>query len=163
MLKGLKNFMGIGEEEYYEEDIYEEEIEEAKRTLESSTESKNSFTAPRNDVKTNREIKKNPDGTRTLTGTTGLKMIIIEPVSTDECEKLADNLKAKKSIIINLSKAEGKVAHKIYNFLLGVIYALDGSVSKIDSNIFAFVPKHVDISDKRMTEEIKSRQKSLWG
>ncbi len=74
-----------------------------------------------------------------------LKLIVIEPREFDESPKLVDSLKAKKPIIINLEKLDTDIARKIFDFLSGATYALDGNVQKVANNIFIFAPENVDI------------------
>ena len=51
-----------------------------------------------------------------------------------------------RPIIINLEKIETETAKKIFDFLSGATYALNGSVQKIANNIFIFAPESVDIA-----------------
>lgn len=74
------------------------------------------------------------------------KMVVIEPRAFDECPKLVDSLKSKKPVIINLEKIESDTARKIFDFLSGATYALDGNVQKVANNIFVFVPENVDVA-----------------
>lgn len=74
------------------------------------------------------------------------KMVVIEPKSFDECPKLVDNLKSKKPVIINLEKIESDNARKIFDFLSGATYALNGNVQKVANNIFIFAPENVDVT-----------------
>ena len=89
-----------------------------------------------------------------VTNTGAFKLVLIEPKSFEECPKLVDSLKAHKPIIINLEHLSTDVARKIFDFLSGATYALDGNVQKIASNIFVFAPENVDIAGgKRMTDQ----------
>lgn len=74
------------------------------------------------------------------------KLVVIEPRSFDECPKLVDNLKSKKPIIINLERIDSEIARKIFDFLSGATYALDGNVQRVANNIFIFAPENVDVS-----------------
>ena len=78
--------------------------------------------------------------------TTRFKLVVIEPQSFNECPKLVDSLKARKPVIINLEKIETNQAKKIFDFLLGATYALNGNVQKIATNIYVFLPENVDVS-----------------
>jgi len=75
-----------------------------------------------------------------------MKLILLEPKSFDECPKIVDNLKNKKPIILNLEKLDSDLARKIFDFISGAVYALDGNVQKVANNIFLFAPENVDIS-----------------
>jgi cell division inhibitor SepF len=78
--------------------------------------------------------------------TSRFHMIITEPSCFDACPELVDNLKARKPIIINLEKVETDVARKIFDFLSGATYALNGNMQKIANNIFVFVPENVNVT-----------------
>ncbi|MDR0357764.1 MAG: cell division protein SepF, partial [Clostridiales Family XIII bacterium] len=78
--------------------------------------------------------------------TSQFKIVVIEPKSFDECPKLVDSLKSRKPVIINLEKMETDTARKIFDFLSGATYALNGNVQKIANNIFVFLPENVDVS-----------------
>ncbi len=81
-----------------------------------------------------------------VAGTNTFKLVVIEPKSFDECPKLVDSLKGRRPVIINLEKIETDTAKKIFDFLSGATYALNGNVQKIANNIFIFAPESVDIA-----------------
>jgi len=74
------------------------------------------------------------------------KIVVVEPRSFDECPKLVDSLKARKPVIINLESIENDTARKVFDFLSGGTYALNGNVQKIAQNIFVFLPENVDVA-----------------
>ena len=92
-----------------------------------------------------------------MTGTNSLKLILIEPNSFDECPKLVDSLKSRKPIIINLEKLETETARKIFDFLSGATYALDGNVQKIANNIFIFTPDNVSVAAQQAVKGAELR------
>ena len=100
-----------------------------------------------------------------VTGTNSLKLILIEPNSFDECPKLVDSLKARKPIIINLEKLETETARKIFDFLSGATYALDGNVQKIANNIFIFTPENVSVAAQQQAQglSMETEDKGRWG
>ena len=73
------------------------------------------------------------------------KLVVTEPKSFDECPKLVDSLKSRKPIIVNLEKLDADTARKIFDFLGGATYALNGNVQKVANNIFVFAPENVSI------------------
>ena len=81
-----------------------------------------------------------------VAGTNAFKLVVIEPKSFDECPKLVDSLKGRRPVIINLEKIETETAKKIFDFLSGATYALNGNVQKVANNIFIFAPESVDIT-----------------
>ena len=81
-----------------------------------------------------------------VAGTCTFTLVVIEPKSFDECPKLVDSLKGRRPVVINLEKIETETAKKIFDFLSGATYALNGNVQKVANNIFIFAPEKVDIT-----------------
>ena len=133
----------IGIEEIEEEDFEEESVVEKKPEVRQ-----NSFVqpAPAKEVKDNRVVNMQNNTSSVNRITSQFKMVVIEPKNFDESPRLVDNLKAKKPVIINLEKLESDTARKIFDFLSGATYALNGNVQKIANNIFVFVPENVDVT-----------------
>lgn len=77
--------------------------------------------------------------------TNAFKLVVIEPQGFDECSRLVDNLRSRKPVIVNLEKLDSDTARKIFDFLGGATYALNGNVQKVANNIFVFAPENVAI------------------
>lgn len=92
------------------------------------------------------------------------KMVVIEPKSLDECRKLVDNLRAFKPVIVNLEHVETDLARKMFDFLGGATYALNGNVQRVTQNIFIFAPNNVNIKAQldRATEAGKAESSGPW-
>ena len=143
----LKTLIGIEE---IEEDDQLDEAPAASTSLERKPiDPRGSYLSSRNDSKDakDKENRVLPMQNKSITpNTSQFKMVVIEPKGFDECPKLVDNLKAKKPVIINLEKVESDTARKIFDFLSGATYALNGNVQKVANNIFIFAPENVDVS-----------------
>ena len=63
-----------------------------------------------------------------------------------ESPELVNSLKDRKPVIINLENIDQEIARKIFDFLSGATYALNGNIQKIANNIFVFAPDNVDIT-----------------
>ncbi len=157
----LRALAGI--EEVEDEEVTEEEIQAAAAKLErKAMDNKTPAAAAREE---SRERISPIPAVRSLMEKTGaLKLVIIEPKGFDECPKLVDNLKSRKPVIINLEKMESDTARKIFDFLSGATYALNGNVQKIANNIFVFAPENVDIaaSVEHKGIDFSGSQKSIW-
>lgn len=143
----FKEIVGIEDVDDDDEDD-EEELEEVKKPEPSFSRPAPSFaSAPKTESSFSRPEPAKVDLTRTMSGKTmEFKMVVVEPQGLDECPKLVDNLKAKKPVVINLENLDTDVARKIFDFLSGATYALNGNVQKIANNIFLFAPANVDIT-----------------
>ena len=136
----IKDLVGI--EEIDDEEISEEEIKAAANQMErKQMDTKPSYGSSRHE----KEAKVVPMQKPTSPQTAPFKLVVIEPKAFDECPALVDNLRSKKPVIINLEKMETDTARKIFDFLSGATYALNGNVQKVANNIFVFAPENVDI------------------
>lgn len=76
-----------------------------------------------------------------------MKMVVFHPVAYDDAQSIADNLKSGKPIIVNMEELDGETAQRVLDFLLGAVYALDGTVSKISRGIFLVAPRNCNVVD----------------
>ena len=110
-------------------------------------------------------IAKSSEKRYSVSNTNSLKLVLIEPKGFEECPKLVDSLKSRKPVIINLEKLETETAKKIFDFLSGATYALNGNVQKITNNIFIFAPENVSITASQgqtSAEAPASESSSPW-
>ncbi len=80
-----------------------------------------------------------------MSATTQFKVVVIKPANFDEAKEIADHLKERKPVVVNLELLEKDVAHKIFDFLSGAIYVLDGGIQRVSSNIYLIAPYNVTI------------------
>lgn len=76
------------------------------------------------------------------------KVLLVEPRSFEEVQTIADQLRSRRPVILNLEHIEKDnkdVAQRILNFLSGATYALGGSSQRISNAIFFFAPQGVDV------------------
>ncbi|MBM7659441.1 cell division inhibitor SepF [Bacillus mesophilus] len=74
------------------------------------------------------------------------KLILFEPRTYSEAQEIADHLKNRKSVVINLQRISHDQAIRIVDFLSGTVYAIGGDIQKIGANIFLCTPDNVDVS-----------------
>lgn len=77
--------------------------------------------------------------------TTQLKVVVVQPVTFEDSKEIADHLKTKKPIVVNLENIDREVAKQIIDFLSGAVYALDGNIQRISNGIFLIVPYNMGI------------------
>ena len=68
-------------------------------------------------------------------------IVLFEPRHFDEASEIADHIKAQKACVVNLHRLDGEYRRRAVDFLTGVVYALDGTIKKIDSNLILCSPK----------------------
>ena len=87
----------------------------------------------------------------------GNKMILLEPRSFSESQAIADHLKARNSVVVNLKRVTSAQAKRIIDFLSGCIYAIGGNMQKIGVGIYLCTPKNVNIQGKITDESDKAK------
>ena len=86
----------------------------------------------------------------------GNKMILLEPRAYSESQQIADHLKNRNSVVVNLKRVTSDQAKRIIDFLSGVIYAIGGSMQKIGVGIYLVTPKNVNVQGKISDDSEKS-------
>ncbi|QKS71510.1 cell division protein SepF [Paenalkalicoccus suaedae] len=74
------------------------------------------------------------------------KMILLEPHSYDEVQEIADHLKDRRAVVINLQRIPREQAKRIVDFLSGTVYAIGGDIQKLGDNIFLCTPDNINVS-----------------
>ena len=90
----------------------------------------------------------------------GNKMILLEPRSFSESQAIADHLKSRNSVVVNLKRVTSAQAKRIIDFLSGCIYAIGGNMQKIGVGIYLCTPKNVNIQGKITDENDKTKERT---
>ena len=72
-------------------------------------------------------------------------VVLFRPTSFNEATKAADDLRARKAVIVNMENVEPSMARRVVDFLSGCAYALDGKVKKIAVATYLFCPQSMDV------------------
>lgn len=89
---------------------------------------------------------------------TGNKMILLEPRAFSESTQIADHLKQRNSVVVNLKRVTADQAKRIIDFLSGCIYAIGGAMEKIGVGIYLCTPRNVNVQGKITDESEKGKQ-----
>lgn len=73
------------------------------------------------------------------------RMILCEPRSYDEAQQIADEIRNKRSVVVNLQRTRPDLALRMVDFLSGTVYALHGSISKLGPNIYLCAPETMEV------------------
>ena len=93
--------------------------------------------------------------------TTQLKVVVVTPESFDEAKDIAEHLKQKKPVVINLEGVEKDIARRIVDFLSGAVQSLDGNIQKISTGIFLIAPYNVGIMGD-FKDELRNKGVFPW-
>lgn len=95
-------------------------------------------------------------------GVAGSKMMLLEPRAYSESQQIADYLKNRSAVVVNLKRVTPDQAKRIVDFLYGTIYAIGGDLQKLGGGIFLCTPNNVNVEGK-ISEEGNTSSKSARG
>lgn len=84
------------------------------------------------------------------------KMILLEPRAYSESQQIADHLKMRNTVVVNLKRVTSDQAKRIVDFLAGTIYAIGGDLQKIGGGIFLCTPNNISVQGK-ITQETNGK------
>ena len=84
--------------------------------------------------------------------TTQLKVVLVKPERFENASEIADHLKEKRTVVLNLESTNKDVARRLIDFLSGVAYAGEGKIKKVAANTYIITPYHVDIEGDLIDE-----------
>ena len=88
------------------------------------------------------------------------KMILLEPRAFSESQQIADHLKQRNTVVVNMKRVTPDQAKRIVDFLSGTVYALGGDLQKIGGGIFLCTPKDVDVEGAITDDDDKGKKNS---
>ncbi len=83
------------------------------------------------------------------------KMILLEPRAFSESGQIADQLKKRNTVVVNMKRVTSEQAKRIIDFLSGTVYAIGGDLQKIGVGIFLCTPKNVNVEGSITDEDSK--------
>ena len=77
--------------------------------------------------------------------TTQLQVVLVKPDRFENAAEVADHLREKRTVVLNLEQTNKDIARRLVDFLSGVAYAQDGKIKKIAVNTYLITPYNVDL------------------
>lgn len=138
----LKYFVGIDDLEYDDDydDYDEDELEE---------------------LSLNTQTKKMRNKVVNIHTSGNMKLVVHEPLNYEDAPKIVDDLKMKKTVVVNLEQLEPGIKRQIFDFINGGLYSLEGSIQKVTTDIFVMAPANVEI-DGNLKNELKNKGVFKW-
>jgi cell division inhibitor SepF len=121
----FKTFFFLDDEYDDAEEVFEEEVEPVR--------------SPKNQLKSQNVVS-------LQSVQKASKVILVEPRVYAEAQDIADHLKNRRAVVVNLQRIEHDQAKRIVDFLSGTVYAIGGDIQKIGSSIFLCTPDNVEVS-----------------
>ena len=124
------------DEDYDYEDDFEEPVKESSRSL---------FDDRKDDRREDRRSEDRHNKVVNIHATTQLKVVLVKPERFENASEIADHLKEKRTVVLNLESTNKDVARRLIDFLSGVAYAGEGKIKKVAANTYIITPYNVDI------------------
>lgn len=135
VMNRFMNFLGLQEEE---EVVEREKVVQADEQETETT----PFEARRN---TRNNQAAGGSNVVSIHSQKNIRVVLNEPRSYDEAQEIADHLRSRRPVVVNLQRVRNDLALRIVDFLSGTVYALNGSISKLGPHIFLCTPDSVEI------------------
>ena len=124
------------DEDYDYEDDFEEPVKESRSPFEDRKEERRTEER-RSEDRHNKVVN--------IHATTQLKVVLVKPERFENASEIADHLKEKRTVVLNLESTNKDVARRLIDFLSGVAYAGEGKIKKVAANTYIITPYSVDI------------------
>ena len=115
------------------------------------------FAEPREDRKARRKREDRDDDLDTgytsvnndkvvnINTTTQLQVVLVKPEKFQDASTIADHLRDKRTVVLNLESTNKDVARRMVDFLSGAAYAQECKVKKVAVATYIITPYNVDI------------------
>ncbi len=185
LIDELKKLARPYEEDDYEDELDEEEepeeeqprnvrrINKVERPVKEVREPRESFDtwepAPVREVREPREsarpayrdsyevpTRRGADKVVNINATTQVQVVLVKPEKFENASDIADHLRDKRTVVLNLETTQKEIARRLVDFLSGVAYAQEGKIKKISAATYLITPYNVDIVGGELIDELES-------
>ena len=127
------------DEDYDYEDDFEEPAKESRSLFDDRKEER------REERRDERRSEDRHNKVVNIHATTQLKVVLVKPERFENASEIADHLKEKRTVVLNLESTNKDVARRLIDFLSGMAYAGEGKIKKVAANTYIITPYSVDI------------------
>ena len=77
--------------------------------------------------------------------TTQLQVVLVNPSRFENASEIADHLRDKRTVVLNLEHTDKNISRRLIDFLSGVAYANEGTIKKVAQATYIITPYNVEI------------------
>ena len=154
-LGNVKNVLfGAAYEDDYEDDYAPEDTAQENTASDAKNETEKNATKAFDRVQSSERTETRRDRSKVVNfqDPAKLNVVLVKPERYEEVAEIANHLREKHTIVLNLEKANREVARRILDFLSGVAYTIDGNLKMIASNTYMITPYNVNIQGDLIDE-----------
>ena len=129
------------EEEYDEEEEEEDEPAPRRTSRRETRDTRESARSYSYDAPARRPA----DKVVNINTTTQLQVVLVKPDRFENAAEIADHLREKRTVVLNLESTNKEIARRLLDFLSGVAYANEGKIKKVAISTYIITPYNVDI------------------
>ena len=85
-------------------------------------------------------------------GGSGMQVVLAKPERFEQAAEIADHLRDRRSVLMNLETTAKDTARRLIDFLSGVAYAMGGKIKKVSANTYIITPSSVNLMGELMDE-----------
>lgn len=140
-------YLGLAEEEDYDESHYDPEEEEQNRRAVIKRVPESGAGAARVD----RDAVVRP-----MPSAAGPRVHLVQPTAFNDAQEIGDKFRDGFSVLMNLQSADQELGRRLVDFASGLAYGLGGSMQPVAERVFLITPSGVQVSAeerKRFLEE----------
>ena len=130
---------------YEDEEDYEEDFELEEPFVETKEERKTRGRKREEDDMERDYADTSRDKVVNINATTQLQVVLVKPEKFQDASAIADHLRDKRTVVLNLESANKDVARRMVDFLSGAAYAQEGKIKKVAVATYIITPYNVDI------------------
>ena len=138
------------EDEY---DDYDDEIEEYDEPVKKDRRDfRESSSYRERDRDRGQDYERRNDKVVNIHTTTQLQVVLVKPERFENASEVADHLRDKRTVVLNLESTNKDVARRLLDFLSGVAYANEGKIKKVALSTYIITPFNVEIQGDLIDE-----------
>lgn len=84
--------------------------------------------------------------------TTQLQVVLVKPERFEAAQEIADHLKDRRTVVLNLESTNKETARRVLDFLSGVAYAQEGNLKRVATGTYIVTPFNVNIQGDLLNE-----------
>ena len=163
MWKKTLIYLGLAEDEEYDDYIYEEEEagqqrQPAIRRLNEPEPvgARREAAAARKEPTARREPRKDAV-VRAMPTPVSPRFHLVQPSSFNDAQEIGDKFRDGVSVIMNLANADAELARRLVDFASGLAYGLAGAMQPVADRVFLITPAGVQVSAEERRAFLEER------
>ena len=126
-----------------DEEEFEDDFDVSPRPVERRERSRN--TEPVYNSPAVEENERRSNKVVNIRAATQLQVVLVKPEKFEDASAIADHLREKRTVVLNLESTNKEIARRLLDFLSGVAYANEGKIKKVAISTYIITPYNVDI------------------